>query len=117
MVVAGTLEEKRKAKKSIASGKGPWGKIWEEVFERGGILIRGDRLVVPKALQAQAIAIPHEGHQQTDGTLRMLRQSQWFRNMQAAIKGSWNPACARQPTSQFQRLRRISNLFLRDHGG
>ena len=31
--------------------------------------------MVPKALQAQAIAIAHEGHQQTDGTLRMLREN------------------------------------------
>ena len=52
--------------------QGPLGKIWEEVQERDGILIRSNRLVVPKALQAQAIAITPEGHQQTDGTLRML---------------------------------------------
>ena len=42
--------------------------------------------MVPKALQAQAIAIAHEGHQQTDGTLRMLRETQWFRNMQKLVK-------------------------------
>ena len=36
-------------------------------------IIRGEQVVVPKALQAQAIA--HEGHQQTNGTLSLLRQS------------------------------------------
>ena len=41
---------------------------------------------MPKALQGQAIAIAHEGHQQTDGTLRLLRTSQWFRNMCAQVK-------------------------------
>ena len=52
--------------------QGPLGKIWDEVHERDTILIRGKQLVIPKSLQAQAIAIAHEGHQQTDGTLRML---------------------------------------------
>ena len=83
--LARILDEKRRAKKSTATSNGPWGKIWDEVHERDGILIRGDKLVVPKSLQAQAIAITHEGHQQTNGTLRMLRQTQWFRNMQANV--------------------------------
>ena len=99
------LDEKRKAKKSIATSKGPLGKIWEEVHEWHGILIRGKKLVVPKALQAQAIAIAHEGHQQTDGTLRLLRESQWFRNMRAEVRSfvesckcqTANPANATPP--------------------
>lgn len=45
----------------------------------------GKKLVVPKSLQAQAIAIAHKGHQQTDGTLRLLRETQWFRNMRAEV--------------------------------
>ena len=57
------LEEKRAAIKSSATSKGPYGKIWDEIDERDGILTRGKRLVVPQALQAQAIAIAHEGHQ------------------------------------------------------
>ena len=83
------LEEKRAAKKSSATSKGPYGKIWEEIHEWDGILIRekdgGKKLVVPKALQAQAMAIAHEGHQQTNGTLRMLRETQWFRNMRKEV--------------------------------
>ena len=63
--LAQILDEKRHAKKSTATSKGPWGKIWDEVHERDGILIRKDKLVIPKSLQAQAIAIAHEGHQQT----------------------------------------------------
>ena len=80
--LAKILEEKRSAQKSSATSKVPWGRIWDEVRERDGLLLRRDkedrqeRLLVPKSLQAQAIAIAHEGHQQTDGTLRMLRQTQ-----------------------------------------
>ena len=99
------VEEKRQAKKSKAISKGLWGKIWDEVHERDGILIRGKQLVVPKSLQAQAIAIAHEGHQQTDGTLCRLRQTQWFRNMRQNIKAfvesgkcqTANPANATPP--------------------
>ena len=35
-----------------------------------------DKIVVPKALHAQAIAISHEGYIQADRTLRHLRESQ-----------------------------------------
>ena len=75
------LEEKWMGRKSAVMSKGPYGKIWEELQERDGLLIRNRQLVIPKVLQVQAIAIAHEGHQQTDGTLRQLRESQWFRNM------------------------------------
>merc|ERR1712015_303630 len=80
------LKEKIAGNKSTKMSKGPYGKIWPEIHERDGILIRGDKIIVPKSLQAQAIAIAHEGHQQSDGTLRLLRESQWFRNMRKMVK-------------------------------
>ena len=80
------LQEKKAAIKSSATSKGPFGKIWDELHEWDGILIRGKKLVLPETMQAQAIAIAHEGHQQTDGTLRLLRESQWFRNMRKKVK-------------------------------
>ena len=43
-------------------------------------------MVVPKSLQAQAIAIAHEGHMQMDGTMRQLRESQWFKNMRPQVQ-------------------------------
>ena len=38
--LAKILEEKRSARKSTATSKGPWGKIWDEIQERDGILLR-----------------------------------------------------------------------------
>ena len=67
------LEEKRKTKKSTATSKGPFKKLWKEVHKRDRIFITGNQLIVPRSLQAQAITITHEGHQQNDG---MLRQTQ-----------------------------------------
>ena len=43
-------------------------------------------MVVPKALQAQAIVIAHGGHMQMDGTLWLLRESQWFRDMRSQVQ-------------------------------
>merc|ERR1712030_290882 len=80
------LEEKRKGTKSSAASKGPFGKIWDEIHEWNGILIRDKKIILPKSLHGQAIAIAHEGHQQADGTLRLLRETQWFRNMRKMVK-------------------------------
>lgn len=66
---------------SKATSKGPYGKLWSEIKERDGILLKGQQIIVPKTLQAQAITLAHEGHMQADGTLRLLRESQWFTGM------------------------------------
>ena len=66
------LKEKQEGTKSKGASRGPYGKIWDELTEKDGILLGGNLMVVPKALQARAIFIAHEGHIQTDGTLRLL---------------------------------------------
>ena len=70
------LQEKRAGMMSKATSKGPYGKMWDEIRERDGILTKGKQVIVPKLLQAQAIALAHEGHMQADGTLRQLRETQ-----------------------------------------
>ena len=55
------INEQRAGTKSKEASKGPYGKIWDELRERDGILLRGKAMVVPKSLQAQAIALAHEG--------------------------------------------------------
>ena len=80
------MEEKKLLWRSKRSEKGPYGKIWGELEVRDGILLRGKRIVVPRSLQARAIALAHEGHMQTDGTLRLLRETQWFRGMGAEVQ-------------------------------
>ena len=80
------VKEKQAGTKSKAMSKGPYRNMWDEIRERDRILTKGKQMVVPKSLQARAIAIAHEGHQQTDATLRLLRDSQWFRGMRAHVK-------------------------------
>ena len=56
------LKEKWEGTKSKKASKGPYGKMWEDVRERDGILTKDGKIIVPKSLQAQAIALAHEGH-------------------------------------------------------
>ena len=79
------LKEKRAATKGKASSKGPYGKLWSEIKERDGVLLRDKKIIVPSSLQGQAIAIAHEGHMLTDGNLKQLRETQWFRNMREKV--------------------------------
>ena len=80
------MEEKREGTKSKKASKGPYGKMWEDIKERDGILTKEGKIIVPKSLQAQAIALAHEGHMMADGTLRQLRETQWFRGMREQVQ-------------------------------
>ena len=91
------VRQKNEGTKSKESSKGPYGKIWGEIRERNGILLRNKLMVIPESLQSQAIALAHKGHMQADGTLRQLRESQWFRGMHAKVQtyvDLCNPGCA-----------------------
>ena len=60
--------------------------IFEELTVVDGLVVRGDQLIVPQALQAEVIQLAHEGHQGQDKTLQLLRQSVWFPNMGAEVR-------------------------------
>ena len=46
-----------------------------------GVLLRGERLVVPKKLQEKVVEIAHEGHQGITKTKSYLRSRLWFPGM------------------------------------
>ena len=50
-------------------------KVFEELTEVGGLIMRGDRLVLPKELQPAAIQLAHEGHLGQEKTLGLLRET------------------------------------------
>ena len=61
-------------------------KVFGELTHTQGLLLRGDRLVMPKDLQARVIAAAHEGHQGEEKTLRYLRERVWFPGMTEMCK-------------------------------
>ena len=60
---------------SKETSKGPYGKLWSELRERDGEMLKGSQIVVPKALWARAIALAHKGH-----------MTMWFRGMRKEVQ-------------------------------
>ena len=52
--------------------------VYDELWVTHDIVMRGDRVVLPDSLKADAVGLAHEGHQCTDKTLNLLRQTCWF---------------------------------------
>ena len=46
-----------------------------------GMLLRGDRVVIPQAMQADVLALAHEGHPGTVTMLQQLRGAVWWPGM------------------------------------
>jgi hypothetical protein len=59
-----------------------YGKVYEELTAEDGLLLKGERLVIPPKLQAQVIALSHEGHGQGETkTISLLRERVWWPRM------------------------------------
>ena len=56
------LEEKRTGEMIKKTTKGTYGKLWPEIRERDGILTKAGKIILPKNLQPQSIALAHEGN-------------------------------------------------------
>ena len=50
----------------------------ELIISQNGILMRGNRIVIPEVLQNKVIDIAHEGHLGIQKTKQLLRESVWF---------------------------------------
>ena len=51
----------------------------------GNIVLRGNQIVIPDALQKRVIELPHEGHQGLVKTRSLLRSKVLFPKMDAAV--------------------------------
>ena len=67
---------------------GPYKLLRSELSVANGILLRGSRIVVPKALQRKVVNISREGHQGIVKTKQLLRSAVWFPGMDRMTKGS-----------------------------
>ena len=64
-----------------------YGNVFEELnLAPNGLLMRLNRIVVPRSLQDRIIKIAHEGHQGIVKTKRLLRERVWFVGLDSAIK-------------------------------
>ena len=60
--------------------------IFHELWTIEGILLKGNQIVLPNSLQTDSIGLAHEGHQYTDKTLNLLRQTCWFPKMRRKVE-------------------------------
>lgn len=77
-----------------------------------GLIMRGERLVLPLSLQKEAVEIAHEGHQGIVRTKQLLREKVWFPYMDELVEqkvSSCHP-CQIVTTSHQRRELHMSNL-------
>ena len=60
--------------------------VRDESVIQGGLLFRGDRLVIPKTLRKHMLQTLHSSHQGIESTLRRARETIYWPNMKSDIK-------------------------------
>ena len=74
----GRLEENRET--------APYKLVFPELVVVAGVLMRGDRAVIPKDLRLDILAVAHEGHPGTVSMLTKLRELVWWPGMTEDVK-------------------------------
>ena len=74
--------DKSKCKKELPEYAG----VFEELSNIDGIIVRGNQILIPNSLRADAIGLAHEGHQYAEKTLNLLRQTSWFPKMSSMVR-------------------------------
>ena len=64
----------------------PYKKVWTELSEAKGMVLRGSKVVVPQSLQKDMVTLAHEGHQGIERSKQYLRMHGWFPKMDIAIE-------------------------------
>ena len=82
IVQSGWPAEKRKLPATVAI----YYDLRDELVIQDGLLFRGDRLVVPKALRARMLQTLHSSHQGIESTLRRARETIYWPNMKSDMK-------------------------------
>ena len=59
--------------------------IFQELTVIDNVVLKGNQIVIPTSLRADVIGLAHEGHQYSDKTLNLLRQSCWFPKMRRDV--------------------------------
>lgn len=76
MIRGKTAKDPTELSKGIAA---EFGRVFEELsFTDDGLIMRGDRLILPETLHMRALKIAHEGHQGITKTKGLLRTKIWY---------------------------------------
>ena len=64
----------------------PYFPIWQELSTAGGMVLKGEKIVLPESLIEDAIKIAHEGHMGIQRTKHYLRSSMWFPRLDSRVE-------------------------------
>ena len=64
----------------------PYFQFRDELLVQDGIVLRGDRVVIPRSLRKEIIEDLHAAHQGIESTLRRARESVYWPNMNSEVK-------------------------------
>ena len=70
---------------TVKEDLGPLKLVRSELSVANGVLLRGSRIVVSKALQRRVVNVSHEGHQGIVKTKQLIRSAVWFPGMDRMI--------------------------------
>ena len=62
--------------------------VWQELSIGADLLLRGERIVLPRALVGDAIRLAHEGHMGILKTKQYLRSCVWFPKMDSLVESA-----------------------------
>ena len=74
------------SKSSLPANVTPYFRFRDELVVQKGLILRGDRVVIPKALRKEIMTDMHTAHQRIESTLRRARKNIYWPNMNSEVK-------------------------------
>ena len=91
------VEEKSIDHKDVDMRK--YSNVFNELTVVDGLVLRGERIVVPQTLREAVVKIAHEGHQGIVRTKQLLRAHVWFPGMDTMVEKHAGKCLACQSTT------------------
>ena len=85
--------------------------VRDELVIQGGLLFRGDRLVISKTLRKRILQTLHSGHQGIESSLRRARETIYWPNMKSDIK-DFTSKCETCATHSRRRLSSVMTFLI-----
>ena len=71
-------------------------RLKDELLVYSGVVLRGNRIVVPSKLRDRSVELAHVGHQGIVKTKRLIREKVWFPGIEKMVKDKVNNCLAPQ---------------------
>jgi hypothetical protein len=75
----------------------------EELSYESGIIMRGERILIPEELQAEVIQIAHESHLGRVKTIGLINESMWFPGLDRKVNAMLDQCLTCQAITEVPR--------------